>query len=184
MPSNLPQAFMRSAAALPVAPAGKIGFQAERFWETQDNIYGGISWTTDLIDQIWYPSHDYLSAKGILTGGYIRGSQALEFNRKPVAERLQIAREQGERLHPGYAKAVEHGIALGWERMQHQQCAWADEDHPDFQQHAEVLAQPQGRFHVAGDQITYWSGWQEGAILAAWHALNAIDRHVRPTGGG
>jgi monoamine oxidase len=184
MPTNLPAEFMRAAARLPLGQAGKIGFQAERFWETENNIYGGISWTTDLIDQIWYPSHDYLSRKGILTGGYIQAEKAVEFNRRSVAERLHIAKEQGERLHPGYSKYVEHGIAIAWERMEFQQCAWADEEHPDFQANAELLAKPQGRFLMAGDQITYWSGWQEGAILAAWHAVTAIDRHGRPSGGG
>lgn len=179
MPTNLPAAFMRAAANLPVGQAGKIGFQAERFWERDNHIYGGISWTTDLIDQIWYPSHDYLSAKGILTGGYVQGEAAIAFNRKPVAERLHIAKDQGERLHPGYAGYVEHGMAIGWERMEFQQCAWADEEHSEFQVHAEVLSKPQGRFHMAGDQITYWSGWQEGAILAAWHAVTAIDRQAR-----
>jgi monoamine oxidase len=179
METNLPADFMRAAAKLPTGLAGKIGFQAERFWERDNNIYGGISWTTDLIDQIWYPSHDYLSRKGILTGGYVQGANAIAFNKRPVAERLHIAREQGERLHPGYSSHVEHGIAIAWERMEFQQCAWADEEHPDFQAHAEVLAKPYGRFHMAGDQITYWSGWQEGAILAAWHAVTAIDRHAR-----
>lgn len=177
--TNLPQAFMRAAAELPVGAAGKVGFQAERFWETRDQIYGGISWTSDTIDQIWYPSHDYLSRKGVLTGAYMRGEKALVFNARPVAERIAIAKEQGERLHPGYASFVEHGLAIGWERMEHQRCAWADEDHPAFEARAEILAKPQGRFHLAGDQITFWSGWQEGAVLAAWHAVTAIDRHAR-----
>ena len=25
--------------------AGKVGWQADRFWEIKDQIYGGISWT-------------------------------------------------------------------------------------------------------------------------------------------
>jgi monoamine oxidase len=161
-------------------PAGKVGWQAERFWETQAQIYGGISWTSDTIDQIWYPSHDYLKPKGVLTGGYMRGRQAIAFNARPLAERLHIAREQGEKLHPGFARYVEHGLAIGWERMEFAQGGWANEDHPRFLANAQVLAKPQGRFHVAGDHITMWSGWQEGAILAAWHAVTAIDRQTRP----
>src|SRR5262249_31379735 len=39
-------------------PAAKIAFRARRrFWE-DDGIYGGISWTTQDITQIWYPSFD------------------------------------------------------------------------------------------------------------------------------
>ena len=117
--TNLPAAYMAAAASTPAMAAGKVGWQAERFWETEAQIYGGISWTTDTIDQIWYPSSGYLSAKGTLTGAYMRGAPAITFNQRPVAERLAIAREQGERLHPGYAQICrarrrdrlgEHGV--------------------------------------------------------------------------
>jgi len=182
MKTNLPAPFMQAAAGVPVMAAGKVGWQAPRFWETEARIYGGISWTTDTIDQIWYPSSGFLSAKGVLTGGYMHNKAAIEFNARPLAERLAIAREQGERLHPGFAKYVEHGLALGWHRMEHQEGAWADETGREFGERAKILAQPQGRFHVAGDQITYWSGWQEGAILAAWHAVKAIDGQARTAG--
>jgi monoamine oxidase len=178
--TNLPAPFMAAAANAVTKAAGKVGWQAERFWERDANIYGGISWTTDTIDQIWYPSSGYLSQKGALTGGYMRGKQAIEFNAKPVAERLAIAREQGERLHPGYAKYVERGVAIGWENMEFQRCGWIDEEDPTFGANSAVLAQPQGRFHMAGDQITFLSGWQEGAIVAAHHAVTNIDRQVRP----
>ena len=178
--TNLPAAYMTTAAKTAVTPSGKVGWQAERFWERDANIYGGISWTTDIIDQIWYPSSGYLSPKGTLTGAYMRGAKAAEFNAKPVAERLAIAREQGERLHPGYAKYVERGLAIGWENMEFQRGGWVSEDAPGFAASSKVLAEPQGRFHMGGDQITFLSGWQEGAILAAHHAVTNIDRQTRP----
>ena len=59
--------------------------------------------------------------------------------------------------------------------------AWADESDPAFRSNAVVLAAPQGRFHVAGDQVTYYAGWQEGAVISAWDAVRSIDRHVNPT---
>jgi monoamine oxidase len=179
--TNLPAAYMDAANKLPVQAAGKVGWQADRFWETKDRIYGGISWTTDVITQIWYPSSGYLSRKGVLTGAYMYGAAAQSFNARPVAERLQIAKDQGEKLHPEYAKLVEHGIAIGWNNMEFARFAWADESDPTFGAHAQVLAKPQGRFHMVGDQITYWSGWQEGAIISAWEAVNSIDRQTDPT---
>lgn len=182
--TNLPAAFMQAARDLKLMAAGKVGWQAERFWETQDQIYGGISWTTDIIAQIWYPSSGFLSPKGVLTGAYMYGRPAEDFNARPIAERLQLAKEQGERLHPDYGKYVERGVAIGWNNMEFARMGWADESDPTFAANAPVLAAPQGRLHIAGDQITYWSGWQEGAIISAWAAVTAIDRQVRPTGGG
>jgi hypothetical protein len=63
----------------------------------------------------------------VLTGGYMYGAAAEEFNARPVPERLAIAREQGERLHAGYARHVEHGLAVGWNRMEFARMGWANE---------------------------------------------------------
>jgi monoamine oxidase len=178
--TNLPAHYMNAARALPVQAAGKVGWQADRFWETRDQVYGGISWTTDVITQIWYPSSGYLSRKGVLTGAYMYGAAADDFNARPVAERLDIARQQGERLHADYARLVEHGIAIGWNNMEFEHFGWADESDDAFETPALILAQPQGRFHMAGDQITYWSGWQEGALLSAVAAVRSIDRQTHP----
>jgi monoamine oxidase len=109
------------------------------------------------------------------------GTAAEGFNARPVAERLHIAREQGERLHPDYGKLVEHGIAIGWNNMEFERFGWADEGDPAFAAHAEDLSKPQGRFHMAGDQLTFLSGWQEGAIISAFEAVKSIDRQVNPT---
>jgi monoamine oxidase len=174
--TNLPGAFMDAAARLPTIAAGKIGWQAERFWETQDRIYGGISWTTDDITQVWYPSAGFLSPKGVLIGAYYYGGAAERFNARPVVERLQMAKEQGKRLHEGYSRWVEHGIAVGWNNMEFARFGWASEWHPDFAGHAQALARPQGRLHLVGDQLTHWSGWQEGAVLSALAAVQAINR--------
>jgi monoamine oxidase len=179
--TNLPPATMEAARKLPISAAGKVGWQADRFWETNDRIYGGISWTTDAITQIWYPSSGFLSGKGVLTGAYMYGTVAERFNARPLPERLQLARDQGERLHPGYADYVEHGIAIGWNNMEFQRFAWANEGDPAFGANAQVLAAPQGRFLMAGDQLTYWSAWQEGALISALAAVKAIDRQVNPT---
>ena len=65
----------RSRAAIEAVdyvPAVKIAFQAERrFWELDQAIYGGISWTTRDITQVWYPSAGIHQQKGILVGAYI-----------------------------------------------------------------------------------------------------------------
>lgn len=177
--TNLPQAYMDAAAKLPVQAAAKVGWQAKRFWETRDNIYGGISWTDDDITQIWYPSSGFLSEKGTLTGAYMYGEVAERFNARPVPERLRIAAEQGEKLHDGYARAVEHGVAIAWNNMEFERFAWADETDPAFQANARTLTEPQGRFVMAGDQLTFWSGWQEGALISAHEAVRAIDRQTR-----
>ena len=57
---------------------------------------------------------------------------------------------------------------------------WANESDKGFPGPARILREPHGRLMIAGDQVTFWSGWQEGAVLSAWDAVGAIDRHVNP----
>jgi len=181
MKTNLPADVKQAAANLPIMDSGKVGWQAERFWEINDQIYGGISWTDDLTDQIWYPSSGYLSKKGTLTGAYMRGDPAVKFNAMSVNERLQLSRDAGEKLHPGFSKWVEHGIAIGWGNMEFAKQGWADETNPRYGENAEVLAKSQGRFKFAGDHTTFMPGWQEGAVLGAWEAVKYLDRLANPT---
>ncbi|MFI6920719.1 flavin monoamine oxidase family protein [Nonomuraea spiralis] len=60
------------AGARVYLPAVKTAFQAQRrWWERDHGIYGGISWTTRDITQVWYPSAGIHGRKGILVGAYI-----------------------------------------------------------------------------------------------------------------
>ena len=47
------------------SPAVKVAFEApRRWWETDQQLYGGISWTDRDITQIWYPSHGFRRQEG------------------------------------------------------------------------------------------------------------------------
>jgi monoamine oxidase len=56
--TDLSQPVLSAISAASYDGAGKIGLQFKRrFWETDDEIYGGRSWTDHEIGQIIYPSH-------------------------------------------------------------------------------------------------------------------------------
>lgn len=165
-------------------PAGKTAWQAKtRFWEERDQIFGGISWTSHPIRQIWYPSDGYLSATGVLVGAYSFGEGAAQFGRLSHADRLQLALEGGEKLHPGFESLVhaENGLSIAWQYMPFQAGGWAAEPYA----RAPVLyrwlneAQPfGGRLYLAGDYLSYLPGWQEGAVRAAHLASDRIARKI------
>jgi monoamine oxidase len=180
MKSNLDAAYLKAAAAIPIVKAGKVGWQAERFWEQNDQIYGGISWVDGLVDQVWYPSDGFLSRLGVLTGAYMTGDKAAEFDSKPVRERLEISRAAIDRMHPGQGKNLMHGVAIAWERMEHIRMGFVDEGSHAFRDNAPVVAAPQGnRLFQAGDQLTWLSGWQQGAILSAKLAVRQIAERTK-----
>ena len=72
IPADFSPEIRAAIEAVDYVPAVKVAFQAERrFWELDDAIYGGISWTSRDITQVWYPSAGIHQRKGILVGAYI-----------------------------------------------------------------------------------------------------------------
>jgi len=72
VPADFSPRYRTAIAAGDYIPAAKVAFFARRrFWELDEQIYGGMSWTTQDITQMWYPSSGYQGATGILIGGYI-----------------------------------------------------------------------------------------------------------------
>jgi monoamine oxidase len=105
---------------VPYASAVKVGLQFKRrFWEEDEAIYGGISYTDLPIRQIAYPNTGYnRSGRGVLLGAYIiEGSNSYEFTSMPPAERVARAVALGSRIHPQYGDEFENGIAVAWHRV-------------------------------------------------------------------
>ncbi|HVY80405.1 MAG TPA: FAD-dependent oxidoreductase [Steroidobacteraceae bacterium] len=178
--NNFPRDYAAVLTAIPRGKLFKIGFQMrERFWE-REMIYGGISWTTQDITQIWYPCHGIHRRKGVVLGAYVFGGAAADrFERMTHAQRLEAAIAQGARIHPEYGSYVENGVSIPWHRMNNMLgCAaeWEPELRAKF--FARIQA-PVGRHYMIGDQVSYHSGWQQGAMHSALHALADIDRRVR-----
>ncbi|MEW6169060.1 MAG: FAD-dependent oxidoreductase [Pseudomonadota bacterium] len=170
------------AALKAVAPGKllKIGFQARRrFWEEDDHIYGGISWTDQDILQIWYPPHGFHQKKGVVLGAYtFSPAVGDKFAQLPPEQRLARALAQGEKLHPGYSKMMDCGVSVAWQKVPYLfGCApdWSEEARKT---HYPVLRQAEGRHYMVGDQMSYHSGWQEGAVYSAHTVIDLINRRV------
>jgi monoamine oxidase len=169
--------------AVPYASSVKVGLQFKRrFWEEDEAIYGGISYTDLPIRQIAYPNSNFnRSGRGVLLGAYIfEGANAYEFTAMPPAERVARAVAFGARLHPQYAAEFENGVAVAWHRVPFTLgCAgyWTDQAR---EQHYDNLCRIDGRIVLAGEHASYIPAWQEGAILSSLDAITRLhDRVVR-----
>jgi monoamine oxidase len=170
--------------AVPYASAVKIGLQFKRrFWEEDEAIYGGISYTDLPIRQIAYPSSGLnRGGRGVLLGAYIfEGSNAYEFASMPPAERVSHAVAMGARLHPQYQAEFENGVAVAWQRVPSSLgCAgyWTDKTRAE---HYDDLCQIDGRIVLAGEHASYIPAWQEGAILSSLDAITRLHQRVVKT---
>jgi monoamine oxidase len=180
--TNLSVDFKKALAAVNQTPAIKVGWQAKsRFWQTENKIYGGISWTDDIIGQIWYPSEDFNAATGVLTGAYNRGDLATKFGEYDQATRIKAALEGGTKLHAGFADKVyaDKGLTIAWQYMPFQVGGWAsDTANTQPKVYEAITDLPQGRLYLAGDAWSYLPGWQEGAVTSVYAAIEALAHKI------
>jgi len=148
--------------------AGKVAFQSRRFWEQDHNIYGGISWTNQDITQIWYPNSGYGRNQGILVGAYMFGGTTGDnFASQTLQQRLSSSITAGGNLHPGYASEVSRGLSISWPKVPFQLGAWGASN-------PGLLLTPDENIFFAGEHLSILQGWQEGAILSAYHAIDGV----------
>lgn len=148
--------------------AGKLAFQSNRFWETSHNIYGGISWTDQDITQIWYPSGGLGSAQGIMVGAYTFGTdQGERFAAQSASERITSGINQANQIHSDYADHVFNGISISWPKVPFQLGGWGTSN-------PSVLLTEDENIFFAGEHLSILQGWQEGAILSAYSAIDLI----------
>jgi len=172
---DLSQPVQSAISAASYDGAGKIGLQFKRrFWEEDDHIHGGRSWTDQEIGQIIYPSHGFQERKGILVGYYMDFKRTMR-TRTPV-ERQNLALGQGTGIHPQYPTEFETAFSVSWPRVPWSRGSWRSETGAAHQTLA-VLRQPDGRVHFAGDYMTNMSSWMQGAFESAREAAMAI--HTR-----
>jgi monoamine oxidase len=178
---NVSQQMQAAIAAVPYISAVKIGLQFKRrFWEEDEAIYGGISYTDMPIRQISYPSTGYnTSGKGILLGAYtFGGPNSYEFTAMAPTERINSALKYGSQIHPQYQQEFESGIAVAWHRVPFSLgCAgsWTEETRTA---HYENLCQIDGRIVLAGEHVSHIPAWMEGAILSSLNAISRLHQRV------
>jgi monoamine oxidase len=156
----------------------KIAWQSRRFWEIDDQIYGGISWVKGPTALVWYPSDRLFSQKGILLGAYANRATVDELAAKPLREQFELSRAAIEGLHPGHGHELEKPMAIAWSKVPYS-LGIAARYQTDHDANYAVLSEPDGPFYFAGEHLSHVGAWQEGAMLSARRAINMLDQHRR-----
>ncbi len=158
--------------------AVKAGLEFKRrFWERDEQIYGGITLTDLPIAEISYPSNEmHSSGPGVLLGAYVYGPQAYAYNSMAPGERLESVLSQGAQIHPQYREEFSTGVVLSWHRVPWMLGCYSnwDERGRDY----EIAATMDKRFVCAGEHISYLPGWQEGSLLSALDAIRQVHDHA------
>ena len=185
IPNDFSPAKKAALKGINYLPSVKVGFEAPRFWETDDNIFGGLAWTDRANENVIYPSNNFGAPKGVLVGAYVAGwtnqDNPQKFAAYSDAQRLQVSSESIEALHPGRSKLLSKGISVGWGLVPYSEgvgALWPDGPRGTGggrgAQYAELL-KPEGPIVFAGEHLSYQGLWQEGAAMSAQDALKLVQ---------
>ena len=164
---------------VPFQNSGKIGLQFKRrFWEEDDRVFGGISWTNLPVGEIWYPSDGFLGQKGMITGYYIFGPTSDQLGKMTPEERLEFALKHGEKLHPQYRKELESSFSVNWATLPHIEGCLAHFPRAMLKTFYPLLLKPEGELYIAASWASHLGGWQAGAFEAARLTVKSIHDRV------
>jgi len=163
----------------------KIGWESPRFWEKKYNIYGGISFTKQTVELVWYPSWKLFSKTGVILSGFgfenndFEGGSPNAFGSLTTEGKLAASRAAVETLHPGYGQSLTKPIYVSWQKIPYSLGCFALNMMPAAKPAYDELSTPDGRYFLAGDYISHLVGWQEGAALSAHRAVKEIAAHMQ-----
>jgi monoamine oxidase len=176
---NLSPDLMAAAKATTYSNSAKMGLAMKRrFWEEDDQIFGGHLYSNLPVGEFSYPSNDYFSRKGVLLGLYAN-SPVGDLLDRPVKERVEHVLTHASKVHPQIRREFESAYAVWWRKVKYSQGGYATG--AAAARRAE-LGKIDNRIVIgsAATAPTSSPDWMEGAIAAGWQALASLhDRAMR-----
>ncbi len=160
----------------------KVAFETRRFWEQDDFQFGGLGWTDEINETVWYPSGGLSEKTGILVGAYSIGFSSPDapgkFAALPFEQRFEICRRVIEKFHPGRGGELARPVTVCWGQTEFAEAAAVAWEQPQRTGTYALLCKPDGPFVFAGEHMSYLNAWQEGAVLSAHEAIKLIRARI------
>ncbi|MCR5875813.1 flavin monoamine oxidase family protein [Phenylobacterium sp. J426] len=179
--TNLSEKMTAAINAVPYSSSVKIGLEMRRrFWEEDQEIFGGHSFTNQEIGLISYPNSGFFSnGPAVLLGAFANGPGGYHLGGMSPAERIEAALAQGAVFHPeAYRKEFLNGASVAWSRVPWVMgcCArWNEESRRD---HYQTLVAMEDRIVLAGEHASYVGCWMEGALLSSIDAITRLHKRA------
>jgi len=190
IPNDFSPAKQAALKDIPYLKSAKVAFEAPRFWEADDHVYGGLAWTDRLNENVIYPSDGFHSARGVLVGAYVAGWTHNDtpdaFVAKSIAEQIRISAGSIEALHPGKSRLLDKAVAINWGQVPFSEGVGAvGEEWGERRRGARYaeLLKPEGPIVFAGEHLSYVGLWQEGSALSAHDALKIVQAMAAENAG-
>lgn len=147
----------------------------KRFW-LDEGLTGSA--TTDLPIMTAYDKAHYLPGTRGMLEAYVAGEKARKLAAMTADERLNFTVKQMELLLPNIREHYEGGGSVCWDDEQWTRGAYAWFKPGQMESFLPHFAKPEGRVHFAGDQISPWPGWMNGALQSGYRAAREVNRSM------
>jgi monoamine oxidase len=142
-----------------------------RFWEEKG--LNGFAFTAGAIE-IWQPTWSQLGPRGILMT-YARPGEAERITRLKENERVETTLKQLDGIFGGLKENFERGATKCWMDDEWSRGAWAFVGFSEFF----TAVVPNERIHFAGEHLSAYSSWMQGALSSGLRAVKEIDEAVK-----
>ena len=139
----------------------------KRFWEEKG--LSGFAFTNDAVE-IWQPTWSQPGPRGILMT-YNRPGQAERIAGMKDSERISSTLDQLDKMFPGLRENYEGGATKCWVEDEWARGAWAFVGMRDFLS----ASAAEGRIHFAGEHLSPWFSWMQGALDSSQRAVKEIN---------
>jgi monoamine oxidase len=143
-----------------------------RFWEERG--LNGFAFTRGAIE-IWQPTWSQPGPRGILMT-YARPSEADRITKLKENERIETTLTQLDAIFSGLRAGFERGATKCWLDDEWARGAWAFVGLTEFP----TAIVPDGRIHFAGEHLSPWFSWMQGALSSGLRAVKEIDEAQYP----
>ncbi len=147
----------------------------KRFW-VDDGLTGSA--TTDLPIMTAYDKAHYLHGTRGMLEVYAAGEKARKLAAMKADERLSFTVKQMEMILPNIRQHYEGGASVCWDDEQWTRGAYAWFKPGQMESFLPHFAKPEGRVHFAGDHLSPWPGWMNGALQSGNRAAREVSQAV------
>jgi monoamine oxidase len=176
---NFSPEMMTNVKAVNYSNSAKMGLAMKRrFWEEDDQIFGGHLYTNLPLGEFSYPSNGYFSKKGVLLGLYANGP-VQDLLDRTIQERIDHVLTHASKVHPQIRQEFESAYAVWWRKVKYSNGGYAS---GSGAARRAQLSKVDNRLIIGSAVTAPFSepDWQEGAIAAGWQALSSLHARAMP----
>jgi monoamine oxidase len=168
LPATFAEAKRKVISSLRYDSVSRVYLQAKkRSWEEKG--LNGFAITKDAVE-IWQPTWNQPGPRGILMT-YNRPGQAERIAAMIDSDRINSTLDQLSPLFPGLRENFEKGATKVWTEDEWSRGAWSFAGPGNMV----LFNKPEGRIHFAGEHLSFFFSWMQGALESAGRAVKQIN---------